>query len=158
VIQTDAAINPGNSGGPLLNSSSQVIGVNTAVAAGGQNIGFAIPVNAIKETIDSFNKGGQFDRAYIGVSYVTLDSEEAEENNLVAGALVRNVIDGSPAQKAGIQRGDIITEVNNKKITKDIFELSSAISENKVGDEITLRVWRDGQTQSLRVTLGSTPE
>ena len=158
VIQTDAAINPGNSGGPLLNSSSQVIGVNTAVASGGQNIGFALPVNVIKQSLDTFNKGGQFDRAFLGVSYAVLSKETAALNDLPAGAFIESVVQDSPAQKAGLGRGDIILEVNGKKIEKDKFELSQAISENKVGDKITLKVWKDGETKDVVVALGNTPD
>ncbi len=158
VIQTDAAINPGNSGGPLLNSSSQVIGVNTAVSAQGQNIGFALPVNAIKQSLDTFNKGGQFDRAFIGVSYVVLNPEIASVNDLAAGAYIESVVPDSPAEKAGLTRGDIILEVDGKRIEKDKFELSQAISENKVGDTITLKVWNGGETREVKIILGNTPD
>jgi serine protease Do len=158
VIQTDAAINPGNSGGPLLNSSSEVIGVNTAVSAEGQNIGFALPVNAIKESLDTFNKGGQFDRAFMGVSYVVLNPEIASLNELAAGAYVENIVPGSPAEKAGLKKGDIITEVNGKKIEKDKFELSQAVSEKRAGDFVTLKVWNNGEIREVKVTLGNTPD
>lgn len=158
VIQTDAAINPGNSGGPLLNSSSQVIGVNTAVSAEGQNIGFALPINVIKQSLDNFNKTGQFNRPFIGVSYVVLTPDIAAVNEMPAGAYVENVIANSPAEKAGIQKGDIIVSANGKQIQKDKFELSQAISENKVGDSITLKVWNDGKTRDVKVTLGTAPE
>lgn len=158
VIQTDAAINPGNSGGPLLNSSSQVIGVNTAVSAEGQNIGFALPINVIKQTLDNFNKTGQFDRPFIGVSYVVLTPDVASVNDLPAGAYVERVVSDSPAEKAGIERGDIIVSVNGKKIEKDKFELSQAISENKVGDEVTLKVWNDGNLRDVKITLGVVPQ
>ncbi len=158
VIQTDAAINPGNSGGPLLNSSSQVIGVNTAVSAEGQNIGFALPINVIKQSLDNFNKTGQFNRPFIGVSYVILTPDVASVNELVAGAYIDTVVPGSPAEKAGLEKGDIIVTVNGKKIEKDKFELSHAISENKIGDEIILKVWRDGKVQDIKVTLGETPQ
>lgn len=158
VIQTDAAINPGNSGGPLLNSSSQVIGVNTAVSAEGQNIGFALPINVIRQSLDNFNKTGQFDRPFIGVSYVVLTPDVASVNELVAGAYVDEVVSDSPAASAGIKKGDIIYEVNGKKIEKDKFELSQAISENKVGDSITLKVWNDGETREVKVTLGTAPQ
>ncbi len=157
VIQTDAAINPGNSGGPLLNSSSQVIGINTAIASSAQNIGFALPVNAIKTSLENFNKGGQFDRAFLGVSYRMIDAEIATLNDVAAGAYVDSVVPDSPAQKAGIQRGDIITHYNNSRIEKDKFELSTAIAQNKVGDKITLKVWRDGKTIEVLITLGNTP-
>jgi len=158
VIQTDAAINPGNSGGPLLNSSSQVIGVNTAVSAQGQNIGFALPVNAIKESIKVFNEGGQFDRAYLGVSYQMLDPEIASLNNVAAGAYVDSIVSGSPADTAGISKGDIIIEAGGKKLVAGKFELSQAISENKVGDTIVFRVWNDGKIRDVKLKLGDTPD
>lgn len=158
VIQTDAAINPGNSGGPLLNSSSQVIGINTAVASSAQNIGFALPVNAIKATLENFNKGGQFNRAYLGVSYRTLDKETASLNDLPAGAYVESAVAGSPAQEAGLKRGDIITHYAGKKIEKDKFELSTAVAQNKVGESVALKVWRDGKTIDVTVKLGLTPD
>lgn len=158
VIQTDAAINPGNSGGPLLNSSSQVIGVNTAVSAEGQNIGFALPVNAVKESIKVFNEGGQFDRAYLGVSYRMIDPEIASLNEVAAGAYVDSVVPGSPAEAAGIKKGDIIIELNGKKLVQNEFELSQAISENKVGDKIVLRVWNNGEIREVALTLGNTPD
>lgn len=158
VIQTDAAINPGNSGGPLLNSSSQVIGVNTAVASSGQNIGFALPVNAIKAFLDNFNKGGQFDRPYLGVSYRTLSKDVAILNDLPAGAYIDSVAPNSPAEKAGLQKGDIITHFNDKRLEKDKFELSLLISQNKVGDSVNLKVWRDGKTIDVKATLGNAPD
>ena len=158
VIQTDAAINPGNSGGPLLNSSSQVIGVNTAVSSQGQNIGFALPVNVIKATLDNFNKGGQFNRAYMGVSYQMLDLQTASLNNLPQGAYIQTVVPASPAEKAGLQRADIVLEMNGKKLEKDKFELSSAIAQNKVGDKVNLKVWRDGKTLNITLILGSAPD
>lgn len=157
VIQTDAAINPGNSGGPLLNSSSQVIGVNTAVASSAQNIGFALPINLIKTSLDNFNKGGQFDRAFLGVSYRILPQEIATLNNLAAGAYIDSVVPDSPAQKAGLQRGDVITHYNNNRIEKDKLELSEAISQNKIGDSVTLRIWREGKITEVKVTLDSAP-
>lgn len=158
VIQTDAAINPGNSGGPLLNSSSQVIGVNTAVASSGQNIGFALPVNIIKTTLDTFNEGGQFDRPYLGISYRMLDKEVASLNDLPQGAYVDNVVLDSPADKAQINRGDIIVELNGKRLEKDKFELSQAIAQNKIGEAVTLKVWRDGKMLDIKATLGNTPD
>lgn len=158
VIQTDAAINPGNSGGPLLNSSSQVIGVNTAVSSQGQNIGFALPVNVIKESIKTFNEGGQFDRAYLGVSYRMLNPEIASLNEVAAGAYIDSVVPSSPADEAGLKSGDIIIAVDGKKLVQGEFELSQAISQNKVGDKITLKVWNNGKTRDVTVALGNTPD
>lgn len=156
VIQTDAAINPGNSGGPLLNSSSQVIGVNTAVASGGQNIGFALPIDAIKASLENFNKTGQFNRAFLGVSYRVIDEELAKENKVVKGAYIQTVIANSPAEKAGILIGDIITKVDGKNLTQD-FQISTAVSGKKVGDTIVLEIWKDGQTRSVSAKLELAP-
>lgn len=156
VIQTDAAINPGNSGGPLLNSSSQVIGVNTAVASGGQNIGFALPIDTIKASLNNFNKTGQFNRAFLGVSYRVIDEELAKQNEVVTGAYIQTVISNSPAEKAGLIQGDIITKIDGK-ILSDEFQISNAVSKKKVGDEMALEVWKDGQTRSVTATLELTP-
>ncbi len=154
VIQTDAAINPGNSGGPLVNLSGQVIGINTAVSSQGQNIGFAIPINIVKTEIDNFNNTGQFSRPYIGVRYVLLDMNRALEYDVPTGAYVQEVISGSPADKAGIQNGDIITKIDGKKITgTDATSLSNLISPHKVGDTVQVEYWRSGNTKTVAVTL-----
>ena len=106
VIQTDAAINLGNSGGPLLNSAGQVIGVNTAVSQQGQNIGFAIPINVIKDAIDNFNKTGQFSRPFMGVRYRQIDQKTALLNDIPSREpYVEEIVEGSPAEKAGIVAG-----------------------------------------------------
>ena len=144
VIQTDAAINPGNSGGPLLNSAGQVIGVNTAVSQQGQNIGFAIPINVIKEAIDNFNKTGQFSRPFMGVRYRQIDQKMALANDVPQGAYIEEVVEGSPAEKAGIEAGDIITKPK---------ELAKAISGYKIGDKIEVEVWREDKTLNFTVTL-----
>lgn len=155
VIQTDAAINPGNSGGPLLNSRGEVIGVNTAVSAEGQNIGFAIPVNIVKDLIDTFNKrGGTFERPYLGVRYEMVDRKTAVQNKLVEGAFIVEVLEGSPAQKAGLQEEDIITKIDNTQITgADSTSLAKIIAEKKVGDWVVVTVWRNGEFMEKRVTL-----
>lgn len=152
VIQTDAAINPGNSGGPLLNSSGQVIGVNTAVSQSGQNIGFAIPINTIKASLDNFNKTGKFNRPYLGVAYKMISQDLAVLNNLPQGAYVEQVISGSPADKAGIQEGDIITQLDGKRVTGS-DQLSKLIESKKVGDTMSVTVYRNGKTTNLTVTL-----
>lgn len=158
VIQTDAAINPGNSGGPLLNSSGQVIGVNSAVAASGQNIGFAIPVNILKDSIDSFNKGGQFDRPYLGVSYRMLDKDLASLNNLPEGAYIETIITSSPADKAGLKPADVIISIDGVKMEAGKNELAKIISEKKVGAEVSIFYWREGNTAEVKVILEKTPE
>lgn len=144
VIQTDAAINPGNSGGPLLNSSGQVVGVNAAVSSEGQNIGFAIPINVVKDAIDNFNKTGQFSRPYLGVRYRVIDQKTAILNEVPQGSYVQEVVADSPAEKAGIDDGDIITD------PKDI---AKAVSGHKVGDRLEIKIWRDGENKTLNVTL-----
>jgi serine protease Do len=157
VIQTDAAINPGNSGGPLVNSAGQVIGINTAVSQSGQNIGFALPINVLKESLKNFNQFGKFNRPYLGVSYRMLSIEEAKLNDLVEGAYIQNVINLSPADKAGLKSGDVVTKFDDQEVRIKTNELSSLISAKKVGDLVELQVVRDGKTLSLKATLGSAP-
>lgn len=157
VIQTDAAINPGNSGGPLVNSASQVIGVNTAVASGAENIGFALPINIVKDSLDNFNKSGQFNRPYLGVAYRMLSRNTAIMNDVPQGALVQGVVEGSPAEKAGIQEEDIIVSVDGKKLNQDENSIAGEIGRKKIGDKISLSIWRDGETLNLTATLTSTP-
>ena len=157
VIQTDAAINPGNSGGPLVDSSGKVIGINTAVAQNGQNIGFALPINILKDTLNNFNKHGQFNRPYLGVSYKTLSQDVAALNNVVKGAYVQNVVSGSPAEKAGIQAGDIIVKFDGKTVESGSGELANLISDKKVGDEVSISVWRNGNTIDTKATLVTAP-
>ncbi|MEK9178395.1 MAG: trypsin-like peptidase domain-containing protein [Patescibacteria group bacterium] len=154
VIQTDAAINPGNSGGPLLNSSAQVIGVNTAVASSAQNIGFALPINVVKQTLDNFNKTGQFERPYIGIVYKTVEKGQVSENS-PKGALVVNIVNNSPAQKAGIKAGEIITEIDGRKVEERT--IAQVTVSKKIGDRITLRVWSDGRERELNITLEKAP-
>lgn len=156
VIQTDAAINPGNSGGPLLNSSGEVIGVNAAIATSGQNIGFALPINTIKDSLDNFNKTGQFNRPFLGVSYRLLDKQVALLNNVPSGALIEGVVEVSPADISGVKRGDIIYKVDSKNVTAD-FDLSKAIAAKKVGDPISLTIWRDGKTIEVTAKLTIAP-
>jgi serine protease Do len=158
VIQTDAAINPGNSGGPLLNSAGQVIGVNTAVSAQGQNIGFAIPINVVKEAVENFNQTGQFNRPFLGVRYQTVSKDLAILNEVPEGAYIREVVQGSPAEKAGIQEGDIIIKIQETRLTGDNAELSKLLQQKKAGEQVTVRIWRDGKEQDLQVTLGNQGE
>lgn len=154
VIQTDAAINPGNSGGPLLNSSGQVIGVNAAIAAEGQSIGFAIPINVVKDALTNFNATGQFNRPYLGVQYRMVTRQMAVLNEIPEGAYVMIVVDGSPAAKAGLKDEDIITKIDGNKVT-EANDLAKRISKKKVGDTVTITVWRDGKELSLKVSLGT---
>jgi S1-C subfamily serine protease len=130
VIQTDAAINPGNSGGPLLNSSGQVVGVNTAVSAQGQNIGFALPINVVKDALANFNATGQFNRPFLGVQYQMIARQTAILNEIPEGAYVREVVEGSPADNAGLEGEDIIIKIDGVKLD-DKNDLARAISKKK---------------------------
>ena len=158
VIQTDAAISPGNSGGPLLNTRGEVIGVNTAVSRAGENIGFAIPINVIKESLENFENTGRFERPFLGVSYVEIDEDTAEERGVQAGVLVQEVIEGSAAAVAGVEVGDIITEIDGQKIAGEEGSLAAIIGSKSIGDDITLTVVRDEEELELNATLGTTPE
>ncbi|RJQ37483.1 PDZ domain-containing protein [Candidatus Microgenomates bacterium] len=157
VIQADAAINPGNSGGPLLNSSAQVIGINTAVAQNGQNIGFAMPINVVKDSLKNFNETGQFNRPYLGVVYKIITRDLAIMNNLPEGAYVQNVVKDSPADKAKIQKGDVIVTIDNNKVSDAKEGLAGMISKKKVGDTLNVTIWRDdpstGSGQSKKIDL-----
>lgn len=160
VIQTDAAINQGNSGGPLLNTKGEVIGINTAMVSGAQNIGFAIPINRAKRAIESVKKTGKIVTPYLGVRYLLINDEVKEKQNLSVnyGALLRGSDEGpaimpnSPAQKAGLQTEDIILELNGQKITSE-NSLASLIQKYQVGDTITLKVLRNGKELTLQATL-----
>ncbi len=157
VIQTDAAINPGNSGGPLLNSSGQVVAVNTAVSGQGENIGFAIPINIIKDSIDNFNSTGRFSRPYLGISYTVITERSALLNDVPQGAYVQGIARGSAAEDSGLQIGDIITQIDNNKITDDQESLAVLISGKSIGDTVNITVFRDGQTLTLDATLKEAP-
>jgi serine protease Do len=164
VIQTDAAINPGNSGGPLLNSGGQVIGVNTAVSQSGQNIGFALPINVIKDSLKNFNQTGQFNRPFLGVSYLMITREQALNMEVPEGAYIRKLVAGSAAEKADLQNGDIITKADGQKLQANKLELTQVIAKKKVGDKMVLTIWREdaqgsnGTTFDKSVTLEAAPE
>lgn len=153
VIQTDAAINPGNSGGPLLNSAGQVIGINVAVVAGGENIGFAIPINVIKEAIENFNRTGQFARPFLGVRYRMISQDIAILNEVPQGAYVVEVVSGSAANKANIKEGDIIIKFNGQLVREEDGGLAKLINAKKIGDKVKITVWRDGKEIELEATL-----
>lgn len=154
VIQTDAAINPGNSGGPLLNTGGQVIGINVAVAQGAQGIGFAIPVNTLKIALDQFKQTGSFaSKAYLGVEYQMISRQSAIVNEVPQGAYVQNVVEGSPAEKAGVKVDDIITKIDGETLADNEDGLAGVISKKKSGQTVQLEIWRDGNTQELSATL-----
>lgn len=157
LIQTDAAINPGNSGGPLLNSAGEVIGVNVATSQAAENIGFAIPIDVVKESLENFNETGKFSRPYLGIKYHQISKRIAILNNVPEGAYILEVIAGGPAEKVGIREDDIITKIDGEGITEDKGGLAKLIGKHKVGDEIELTIFRGEGEIKLTVTLGEAP-
>ncbi len=161
LIQTDAAINPGNSGGPLVNMSGQVIGINTAMIMGAQNIGFAIPINYAKKDLDEVKKFGKIVMPFLGVKYVLLSKEMANANKLPVedGALIVReilgeapVVKGSAADKAGIKEFDIILECNGEKITQQ-NTLAQVLQKCKIGQETAFKVLREGKEMVLKAMI-----
>ncbi len=157
VFQTDAALNPGNSGGPLLNLAGEVIAVNSAVSTGAQNIGFAIPINVAKKTVETYKKLGKISRPFLGVSYQMISSDMSSLQRLPVGAFIERVLTGSPAEKAGLQSGDIITKLDGQVLDKD-NTLARALQNNNVGDAVTLTLDRGGKEMTAGVVLGEAPE
>ncbi|KKU91844.1 MAG: Protease Do [Microgenomates group bacterium GW2011_GWA1_48_10] len=155
VIQTSAAINPGNSGGPLLNSSGQVIGVNVAVASAAQNIGFALPINLLKDSLKTFEENGQFPkRAFLGVEYRMVTRDLAILNEIPEGAYVSSVVAQSPAEEAGLEPGDIITKIDGRQLRETEGGLAAVIAAKKPGQTVELTVYQaDGKTVVVRATL-----
>lgn len=156
VIQTDAAVNPGNSGGPLLNSSGEVIGVNFATTAGADNISFALPANFVSRRLDEYRRYGKFLKPYLGIEYQMISENQARiYDDVVPGVLVRRVVPNTPAQDAGLQRLDIITEVDNEPI-REAF--ANIIQDYEIGEEMELTVWRDGEEIQLVAILDELDE
>ena len=178
VIQTDAAINPGNSGGPLINAEGAVIGINAQIPTGGGGngnvgIGFAIPIDTVREEIDQLKTKGEVEHAFLGIQGGTIDSELAKAVNLPVeeGVIVQTVVKGGPADKAGLEAGntsatingeeirlggDIITKVNGEKL-KSMEELIEVIQDSEPGDELKLTILRSGREKTADVTLGTQP-
>ncbi len=165
MFQTDAAINLGNSGGPLVNLKGEVIGINTAVSSDGESIGFAIPINAAKTEIASVISTGKLSKAYVGVRYVTITPENAEELgvSVTKGALVAAsngqsaVVSNSPAEKASLQAGDIITKVDGTEIEPG-KGFATLIAQYSPGDKVELTLIRGGKEQTVSVTLAEYPQ
>ena len=154
-IQTDASINPGNSGGPLFNVKGEVVGINTAIIPFGQGIGFAIPINTAKPLIPQLVATGEVTRGYLGVSIQSITAELARALELKdrKGALVGDVVSGSPAEEAGIRRGDVIVTFNNTAV-KDSRDLASLVAQTPVGQQVTVIILRDGVERELSLTVG----
>jgi S1-C subfamily serine protease len=176
-IQTDAAINPGNSGGPLLDAQGRVIGINAQIksqSGGGEGVGFAIPVDTVRRSLHELRKKGRVDYGYLGVETLTIWPQLADRLGLHAdtGALVQDVVDGSPADKAGIRAGDdtiafqgqanitaggdLVVAVDGKPLTRE-HDLADEISRHSTGDRVRLAVLRDGARRTIEVELGKRP-
>ena len=155
LIQTDAAINSGNSGGALVNSKGQVIGVNTLKLSGTgiEGMGFAIPINSTKDIYSQLIQYNKVKRPYIGIRGIDLTEELAKANNLVLGVYVQSVEDFSAAQKADVRNGDVIIEADGQKITK-MDELNEIKNKHNIGDELKIKVNRNGEEKEITLTLG----
>ena len=154
-LQTDASINPGNSGGPLINMEGRVIGINTAIIASGQGIGFAIPSNMAKRIVNQLKQNKKVSRGWLGVSIQELDANTAKALGLdkPRGALVGDVMPGEPAEKAGIEAGDVILSVDGRPVA-DSADLLRSVASYAPGSDIRLGVWRDGKDKTFTVRLG----
>lgn len=157
-IQTDASINPGNSGGPLFNTSAEVVGINSAIYAGGQGIGFAIPINIAKDLLLQLKTTGKVVRGWLGVyiQEVTLELAKSFGLEKNEGALVADVIKDGPAEKAGIERGDVITEFDGKKV-HDSRELTRIVAATDVGKGVEVKVVRNGKEKAIPVKIAEYP-
>ncbi|MGB3204319.1 MAG: PDZ domain-containing protein, partial [Crinalium sp.] len=165
-IQTDAAINPGNSGGPLLNASGQVIGMNTAIIQGAQGIGFAIPINTAQRIATQLATTGKVEHAYIGIQMVNLTPELRESINSNRnsglnvdqdrGILVVRVMPNSPAARAGLRSGDVITQINGKPVT-DSGSLQQVVENSSLGSTLQLGLRRNGRAISMNVRTAAIP-
>lgn len=154
LIQTDTAINSGNSGGALVNSKGEVIGINTLKMSGSgiEGMGFAIPVNSAKPIYEQLIQYNKVKRPYIGISGRDLDEQTAKSNNLVAGVYILSIDEFSAAEKAGLKIGDVITAIDGKSITK-MDELNEVKNTHNIGDEIKLKIYRNGSEKEINVTL-----
>ncbi len=159
LIQTDAAINPGNSGGPLFNTKGEVVGINTMILAAGQNLGFAVPITMVKTVLPSIREKGRPDMGWLGVSAqpVTPDIAAAIGLQEAVGAIINGITKGSPAEKAGLQRGDVIVELDGKKIL-DPAELPRMVAFGHIGKTVVLKVIRQGKSVDISAVIDMKPE
>ncbi|HET8577974.1 MAG TPA: trypsin-like peptidase domain-containing protein [Methylomirabilota bacterium] len=158
-IQTDASINPGNSGGPLLNLKGEVVGINTAIVAAGQGIGFAIPINMVKRVVGQLVDSGKVVRGWIGVGLQPLSPELAQTLGVTgaAGAVVSSTIAGGPAEKAGLQQGDVVLSYDKVPV-EDYRHMQRLVAETKVGKSVALEVLRKKQKIALSITIAEVPD
>ncbi len=158
-LQTDASINPGNSGGPLIDMQGQVIGINTAIIASGQGIGFAIPINLAKGVIEQLKAKGEVTRGWLGVVIQDINDDVADYYGIKdkKGVLVTDVIKGDPADKAGIRPQDIILEINDKKVDTS-RDLTSLVANIPVGEKVKITVLRNNKKQTFTVDVAKRPE
>ncbi len=156
-IQTDASINPGNSGGPLINMAGEVVGINTAIVASGEGIGFAIPVSIAKDVIGQLKKTGEVTRGWVGVAIQDLDRELKEYYGVDHGVLVTQVFEGDPADKAGIEPHDVILSVNGQPVDS-ARELSKAVADLQVGEKANIKINRKGDMQTVEVEIAKRDE
>jgi len=161
LIQTDAAINPGNSGGPLVNIEGKPIGINTAIVMGAQNIGFAIPINYARKTLEEVLKYGKIQRPFLGIRYFVLNKEISQANKLPVdyGALIvrenlgeKAIVKNSAADKTGLKEYDIILELNGEKINEE-NPLTDILQKYKIGEEISLKILREGKEMNAKLKL-----
>jgi S1-C subfamily serine protease len=163
VLQTDASINPGNSGGPLLDSQGRVIGINSQIATGGGQgsvgIGFAVPVNTLKQLLPQLKKGGEIERAYLGINMSDVSSGVAEEQDLPvdSGAIVAEVVPDTPAEDAGFEQGDIIVKIDGQE-TAGSNDVAEAVAGSQPGETVEVELYRDGELQTIEVELGERPD
>ena len=157
-LQTDAPINPGNSGGPLLNLKGEVIGINTAIVAAGQGIGFAIPINTARLITSQLREKGTVTRGWVGLALqnITPDIAQAMGIKETSGVLVSDVLAGGPAENAGIQKGDVITNFNGKEL-RNTSDLSRLVAETAINTTVTLRIQRKGAQQDLPIRIAEMP-
>jgi serine protease Do len=158
-IQTDASINPGNSGGPLINTNGEVVGINTAIVAEGKGIGFAIPINMAKDIEPQLKEKGHVTRGWFGVSIQPMTPELAKSFGMKdnKGALVAQVLPGSPAEKAGIQQGDVIVEFDGKAVAES-KDLPQIVASTPVGKSVDVKLWRNGKTLDQQVKVSEMEE
>jgi len=157
-LQTDAAINPGNSGGPLFNMNGEVVGINTAIVAQGQGIGFAIPINLAKEILPQL-KSGKVTRGWLGVIIQDITPELAESFGIkqTKGVLVGDVVQDGPADKAGLKRGDVVTALNGKDVD-NAHTLSRLVASTSPNTQVTVQIIRDGKSKDIKATIGTMPD